>query len=73
MDRTGAALRDATPELGARQAQGVAQDPKEGHIRRDVDLSPFAIDCEGDHERAPFLQGSISERVEYFIDLTFVF
>jgi hypothetical protein len=55
VDRTGAALRDAAAEFGAREAQDVAQYPKERHIGRNVGLSFFAIDREGDHERVPVL------------------
>jgi hypothetical protein len=46
MDRTGAALCDAAPELRPRQPQDVAQYPEKRHIGRDVDLSLFAIDGE---------------------------
>jgi hypothetical protein len=42
---------------------------EERHIGWNVDLSPFAIDRECDHERA-LVQGSISERLDCSMDVT---
>ena len=47
MDRAGAALGDAAAELGAGQAQDIAQDPQERHVRGYVDLSPSALIVRG--------------------------
>jgi hypothetical protein len=38
MNGARAALRDAAPELGAREVQNVAEDPEKRRIRLDVDL-----------------------------------
>src|SRR5882672_732674 len=38
------ALRDAAAELGSGEVQGVAQDPKDGRLGRDVELALPAVD-----------------------------
>src|SRR5881296_275784 len=53
VDGTGAALRDAAAELGACEAERVAQHPKERGVGGDVDGLALAVDGKGDrrHER----------------------
>ena len=46
MHGAGAALALAAPELGALQAQGVAQDPEQRHVCRHVDRDGFSVDGE---------------------------
>src|ERR1700682_4561959 len=49
MDGAGAALRNAAPELGARQAQQVPQDPQPRHLSGSVDVLEFTINLQIDH------------------------
>jgi hypothetical protein len=56
MDRTGSTLGDPTPELGASQADDVAEHPKERHVAGHIDLLRRAVDVEGEfvsRHRAP--------------------
>jgi hypothetical protein len=48
---TGAALRNAATELGAREAQDLTDHPQQGHLRFSVHLLDFAIHVEGIHAR----------------------
>jgi hypothetical protein len=52
VDGTSAALCDAAPEFRTRLSEDVAQYPEKRHLGRDVNVSPFAIDCQCDHENA---------------------
>src|SRR5213078_3731923 len=58
MHGAGAALRDAAAELGAREAERVAQHPEERRVGRDVDRFTLAVHGEGNrgHDLFP-LQG----------------
>jgi hypothetical protein len=49
MHRARAALRDAAAELGAGQAEQVAQYPKQRHIGGRVDAAGLTVDVECDH------------------------
>src|SRR5207245_9774356 len=53
--RAGAAMRDTAAELGAGEAERVAQHPQERRVGRDVDCLTFAVDGEtdGGHEGRP--------------------
>ena len=62
-------LADTLASVGVSWAQDIAQYPQERHIGRNVDLSPFAIDCGWDHARAS-VQGSIIDRLDCSIDVT---
>ena len=44
VDGTGAALRDAAAELGAGEADQIAEDPEEGHIGWGVYVAGGAVD-----------------------------
>ena len=51
MHRAGAAQRRAAAELGAGQAQGVAQGPEDGRGGVDVERLVAAVDVQGGHGR----------------------
>ncbi len=53
--RAGAALRDAAAELGAGQADDVAQDPEQRHVLGGVEGMGLAVDVEIDHGPRLFL------------------
>ena len=59
----GAALRQAAAEFGAGQADGVADDPQQGHVRRDIDVVAFAVYGQGNHGRLLRNQGGSRKNV----------
>ena len=67
MHRTGAALGDAAPELGAGETERVAQDPEQWGVGGDRDRPGLAVDHEGDWgHRERLLTMSVAKTGEGF-------
>jgi hypothetical protein len=49
VNRAGAALRNATAELGANKAGELTQHPQQWRIARDVEAPELAVDIQLDH------------------------
>src|SRR2546425_8655176 len=63
MDRTGAALGDATAVLRPGEAEAIAQDPQQWGPRLSVDLIRFAIHAQSNHGQPPSAQGVLRPRI----------
>src|SRR5437763_7684087 len=66
MHGAGAALRDATAELGARESERVAQHPEERRVGCDVDGFALAVDGEGNrgHDEVSSTKGIGEKRAQ---------
>jgi hypothetical protein len=53
MDGTRATLRDTAPILGAGEFKDVTNDPQQGRIGLDIDLSHDTVHFQADHADSP--------------------